>query len=129
MSLIHSNRSILASLLLLVLAAAAAPFSLGNPPRAEGEGEFMIVNKSKYAIHHLYLSPSDKNTWGKDQLGSKVINPGASFTLQGIPCGLYDIKVADQDGDTCEIREVAMCRDHTHWELTNDSLLKCEGFK
>ena len=88
----------------------------------------MIANKSSYAIYHLYLSPSNRRAWGRDQLGRKVIQPGDSYTLRGIPCGLYDIKVVDNDGDSCEIREIPMCRDHTHWEMTNDSLLSCQGF-
>ncbi|HEX8139450.1 MAG TPA: hypothetical protein VF544_17955 [Pyrinomonadaceae bacterium] len=92
-------------------------------------GEFMIVNKSRFTIYHLYLSPSANRRWGRDQLGRKVIKPGDSYTLNRIPCNLYDIKVVDQDGDACEIREVSMCRDHTHWDLTNDDLLRCEGFR
>jgi hypothetical protein len=92
-------------------------------------GEFMIVNKSRFTIYHLYLSPSARRSWGRDQLGRKVIKPGDSYTLNRIPCNLYDVKVVDQDGDACEIREVSMCRDHTHWDLTNEDLLKCEGFR
>jgi hypothetical protein len=92
-------------------------------------GEFMIVNKSRFTIYHLYLSPSANRRWGRDQLGRKVIKPGDSYTLNSIPCSLYDVKVVDQDGDSCEIKEVSMCRDHTHWDLTNDDLLRCEGFR
>ena len=88
----------------------------------------MIVNKSRYAIYQLYLSPSRASRWGRNQLGRKVIRPGDSYTLHSIPCGLYDIKVVDNDGDSCVITEIAMCRDHTHWDMTNDSLLRCEGW-
>jgi hypothetical protein len=128
MTLVRSKRFILVSLVLLALAAALSPLASGNASSMQRGGEFMIANKSSYAIYHLYLSPSNRRAWGRDQLGRKVIQPGASYTLSGIPCGLYDIKVVDHDGDACEIREIPMCRDHTHWEMTNDSLLSCEGF-
>jgi hypothetical protein len=100
---------------------------LSNAATQRG-GEFMIVNRSNYTVYHLYLSPSRAARWGRDQLGRKVIRPGDSYTLYGIPCGLYDVKVVDNDGDSCVVTEIPMCRDHTHWEMTNDTLLRCEGF-
>lgn len=125
----HPARYIISSI--VVLAVILGAFAL-LPVRSQAEpqrGEFMIVNKSRFTIHRLFLSPSANRRWGKDQLGRRTIKPGDSFTLNRIPCNLYDIKVVDEDGDACEIREVSMCRDHTHWDLTNDDLLRCEGFR
>ncbi|MBA3766657.1 MAG: hypothetical protein H0W99_06655 [Acidobacteria bacterium] len=125
----HPTRYIIGST--LVLAVILGAFAL-LPVRSQAEpqgGEFMIANKSRFTIYRLYLSPSNNRRWGKDQLGRRTIKPGGEFTLNRIPCGLYDIKVQDEDGDSCEIREVSMCRDHTHWDLTTDALLKCEGFR
>lgn len=125
----HPTRYIISST--VVLAVILGAFAL-LPVRSQAEpqsGEFMIANKSRFTIYRLFLSPSANRRWGKDQLGRRTIKPGDSFTLNRIPCGLYDIKVVDQDGDACEIREVSMCRDHTHWDLTNDDLLRCEGFR
>lgn len=118
-------RFALAFALLLALAALMLPLST----KAEVQrAEFMINNKSDWDIHHLYLSPSDKATWGPDQLGERIIHSGESFTLKNIPCGEYDIKVVDDDGDECVIEEIVMCKDHTHWDVTNKELLKCEGW-
>ena len=128
MTSISSKRFVLVSLVLLALIAAVSPAFSGNAAPPQRGGEFMIANKSSYTIYQLYLSPSNRRAWGRDQLRRKVIKPGDSYTLHSIPCGLYDIKVIDQDGDACEVREIAMCRDHTHWDLTNDDLLRCEGF-
>jgi hypothetical protein len=121
--------SLIAALAVLLGAFALLPIRSDAVEPQRGSGEFMIVNKSRFTIYQLYLSPSANRRWGKDQLGRKVIKPGDSYTLNRIPCNLYDIKVVDQDGDACEIREVSMCRDHTHWDLTNDDLLRCEGFR
>jgi hypothetical protein len=91
-------------------------------------GEFMIVNKTSYTFMKLYLSSSASRSWGPDQLGRKVINPGGSYTLTHIACNLYDVKLVDEDGDECVVEEVPMCKDHTHWEVTNDLLTRCEGY-
>ena len=88
----------------------------------------MIVNRSDYTIYQLFISPSRSSRWGRDQLGRRTIRPGQSFTLNSIPCGLYDMKVVDNDGDSCVVTEIPMCRDHTHWEMTNEALVRCEGF-
>ncbi|HEV2915372.1 MAG TPA: hypothetical protein VGX92_18985 [Pyrinomonadaceae bacterium] len=125
----HPKRYIISStvaLAVVVSTFALLPVaSIAEPQR----GEFMIVNKSRFTIYKLFLSPSNNRRWGRDQLGRRTIKPGDSFTLNRIPCGLYDVKVVDEDGDACEIREISMCRDHTHWDLTNDDLLRCEGFR
>jgi hypothetical protein len=120
------SRIALVGAVMLALTVMALPaFSHAQPQRAE----FMIVNNSDYDIHQLFLSPTHKDTWGPDQLGDKVIeHSGGSFTLHDIPCGHYDIKVVDEDGDGCVIEDVIMCKDHTHWNLTNKALARCEGW-
>lgn len=116
----------LAALALSLGAFAAMPRQSSAQPQQKAE--FMIENKSEWAIHHLFLSSTDENEWGPDQLGENVLEPGESFTLHSIPCDKYDIKVVDNDGDECVIAAITMCKDHTHWNLTNKELLGCEGF-
>lgn len=118
-------RFALVAAVLMAMTALALPLpSHAQPQRAE----FMINNKSDWGIHRLYLSPEDKDTWGPDQLGEDVIESGESFTLKDIPCGEYDIKVVDEDGDACIIEGIVMCKDHTHWDLTNKELANCQGW-
>lgn len=117
---------------LAIIAAAVfglAALALPVPSKAEPQrAEFMINNKSSFDIYHMFLSPEDKDTWGPDQLGEKVIHSGESFTLNDIPCGEYDIKIVDEDGDACIVEGIVMCKDHTHWDLTNSELARCEGW-
>lgn len=87
-----------------------------------------IVNKSKWDIHHLYLSPSDDNEWGPDQLGKHIIESNDRFTLTEIECDVYDIKLVDEDGDECVIEEESLCNDEAIWKITDEELLSCEGF-
>lgn len=99
------------------------------PADAADTATIKIINKSKWAIHHMYLSPNDVEEWGPDQLGEFVLEPGGSFTLTDIECDIWDIKVVDEDGDECEIRDVALCDESAVWKITDDELLSCEGWQ
>ena len=119
------SRVAVAAAVVFAFAALALPMpSKAQPQRAE----FMISNKSSFDIYHMFLSPEQEDKWGPDQLGEKVIHSGESFTLNDIPCGEYDIKLIDEDGDACVVEGIVMCKDHTHWDLTNSELAKCEGW-
>lgn len=128
----NSKRITLFVVMFAVLAGAAVFASTratSASVRSVMPTEFMIVNKTEWTFTHLFVSPSNARKWGPDQLGSRrVIAPGGSFTINNIPCGLYDVKVIDEDGDECVVEEVAMCRTHTHWEVTNELLAACEGY-
>jgi hypothetical protein len=111
--------SILGSLL-LVLAAA--------PALAEkADSKIVVVNKSKWAIHELYFSPANETEWGEDQLGKKTINTGEQFTLTGVPCGKWDVKVVDEDGDECVVEDVGLCDVTDKWVIDDKSLLACQA--
>ncbi len=114
-----------------VLALAAVMFVLFVPVQASAEdtATVRILNKSKWDIHHFFMSPTDTEEWGPDQLGEHVLESGSSFTLTDIDCDLWDIKVVDEDGDECEIRTVALCEENAVWKITDDELLSCEGFQ
>lgn len=87
-----------------------------------------VVNKSKTAIHHLYLNDSSENDWGPDQLGDKTsdtIEPGDSFTLTNIDAGDYDVKLVTDDDTECEIDEVDFKSSKT-WTITEHMLNKCD---
>ena len=118
-----SYRPLLLAVLLCAFAAVPLVASTGLQ-----KASIKINNKSEWDIHELYLSPHESNKWGPDQLGDRVIKSGTSFTLTDIPCGEYDVKVVDDDGDACEIENIPMCQDHSVWDLTNKELLGCEGF-
>jgi hypothetical protein len=86
-----------------------------------------VVNKSDWEIHHLYLSSTDDDDWGPDQLGDDVIGTGESFQLKQIPCDSYDVKLIDEDGDECEVEDVDICGGAESWTITNKILLGCQA--
>ena len=126
--LIRTKRAVFVTGAALALALCAFAALPGHSSAQPQKAEFMIENKSDWDIYHLYLSSADDDEWGPDQLRDNVLESGTSFTLHDIPCDTYDIKVVDHDGDACVIKGVPMCKDHTHWDLTNKELLSCEGF-
>ena len=87
-----------------------------------------IENKSDWDLHHFYLTPVDRVSWGPDQFGDHVVKHGESFTLTNIACDLYDIKLVDEDGDECIVEDVDLCKTNNVWTITNKQLLSCQGF-
>jgi hypothetical protein len=67
-----------------------------------GQTSLEIVNASDEVITYLYISPVDSTSWGEDWLGDAMIDVGASYTVDGIPPGLYDIKAANADDENIE---------------------------
>lgn len=94
-------------------------------PAAAFAQSFTITNHSSWVIRYLYISPTSVTEWGPDQLGSNVIGTGGdSFTLTGVPCNNYDMKVVDEDGDSCVINNIRMCGSSSY-TITSESLLAC----
>ena len=110
--------------LAFLFAALTAPLALAAP-----KASVKVINQSKWEIHHLFLSSSDNEEWGPDQLEDSILAKGQSLTLTGIPCDTYDIKVVDEDGDECVIEAVKLCGDKSYWKITDKDLLACEGYE
>jgi len=114
-------------------AAALLAFVLLAPARgqdaaaAPGTASVEIVNRTRWAIYELYLSPSASDEWGDDQLAGETIEPGDHFILSEIPCELWDVLLIDEEGDSCVVLEVDLCRDDYKWVIENDALLACQG--
>lgn len=107
----------------------------GGPGGAPGGGgssgtttSVRVLNESRYAIHYLYLSSTSESNWGQDQLGQEIIAAGGNYTITNVPCGNYDVKIVDQDRDECEVRNVRFCTDQNVLRITNEELLRCEGY-
>lgn len=102
---------------------------LGLPASAHAAGKkanVKVVNKSDWEIHHFFLSPSEEDHWGPDQLRDDVIGTDDAFTLNSIPCDTYDVKLVDEDGDECVVEAVDICGGSAQWTITSKALLACE---
>jgi hypothetical protein len=110
--------------------AALGLATLGLPAEARAakgkKATVKIVNKSDWEIHHFYLSSTEDDEWGPDQLGDEVIGTGEAFSLKQIPCDSYDVKLIDEDDDECVVEDVDICGGSEQWTITNKILLGCQ---
>lgn len=73
-----------------------------------------LINDSSVALCYLYVSPSDAEDWGPDQFGEAVLEPGMTFTLEGIVPGQYDMLIESCDGLTLEEYGLDLTQDFTY---------------
>lgn len=85
-------------------------------------------NRSNYAIYHIQMSPVSQRTWGEDHLGTHVLQAGQDFTLSGVPCNSYDLRLVDEDGDECILNNINICGEDAGWTIDNNDLLTCQAW-
>jgi hypothetical protein len=107
-------------------AALFAALTLSLAAGAASAATVKIQNRSNWDIHALYLSPVDEDEWGADQLGRNIIASGTGFSLSGVPCDAYDVRLVDEDGDVCVVGGVALCSDDV-WVIDDEDLLTCQA--
>lgn len=116
-----------AMLFVAALVMAVGPMTALVEAQAKKKASVTVINKSDWRIDQLYLSSADDEEWGPDQLQEMVINPGETFTLKGIECDTYDIRIVDEDGDQCIVGDVELCGDKATWTITSKTLLSCQA--
>jgi hypothetical protein len=84
-----------------------------------------VVNNSSREIRHLYLSPTDQDNWGPDQLNETVLRTGDSFVLNNVTCNGGQVKVVSEDKDGCFLSTVVSCATDAAWTITNDATPNC----
>jgi|CXWL01.1.fsa_nt_gi hypothetical protein len=110
------------------LLAVAMLATLGRAAQAGDTSDVTLNNQSEVAIHHMFLSPVDQETWGADQLGDHVVGAGETFLLKGVPCAEFHLKLIDEDGDECIVAVPEVCGQDQQWNISHDALLTCEGY-
>lgn len=124
-------RNLIRGMFTLTALVATAPLfaieRLPLDPSRPPESQVTFRNDSAWDISELYFSRTASNDWGKEQLGKHVVRPGDSFTLSQIPCGNYDVKLVDEDGDECDISAVSLCAESHVWAIKDKDLMKCQA--
>ena len=93
------KRNIFAIALLLVLIMASCALA--------GPQDFVLVNNTGVDIHAVHIAPSASDNWGDDILGDQILENGQilTVTFAAQKAELWDIRVADEDGDTLDFQE------------------------
>ena len=86
----------------MILAIAAAALA----PAFAQAGKLSLRNDSGIAIVHVYVSPIDVDRFGPDLLRGAKVPAGQSFSFADLPNGLYDMKIVDEKGAECLLKDV-----------------------
>lgn len=92
----------LASSALVLFACGGAPAPQAAPPASgapstggQDQPALVVQNSGDRPICAVYFSPSDFETWGRNQLGAaETIEPGTTRGFY-MPAGSYDVKLED----------------------------------
>jgi hypothetical protein len=90
-----------------------------DTPAPEPQGATLeITNDSGVDVWYVYLSPSKADDWGDDWLGDYVIGDGETYTIVGIPEGVYDVKAEDADNEVIEVAWEEEFEGQMTWTIT-----------
>jgi hypothetical protein len=82
-----------------------------------------IQNMSPVAIVAVHVSPIDVNRFGPNLLQNGPVRPGGSYVFSDLQNGLYDMKLVDEKGAQCVLKDVDYYQFNI-WSITEN----CTGF-
>lgn len=86
--------------------------------RGNGSSPFIVRNGlTGLALHNVFCSPSESDSWGEDLLGPSILGTGAELQLNLEP-GTYDIQVYDSREKSYTLWQVEVDENGVLWELT-----------
>jgi hypothetical protein len=112
---------------LIVLVIALSVFAALPLLASARTASITIVNNSSREVAHVYLSHSDQDDWGQNQLGESSIGSGQSFTISNVSWDQPQLKVVAEDGDGCFLYGIVSTTDGSTWTITNNTARDCGG--
>lgn len=111
---------------LLIVIGMLAMLPLLSGAHTPATTSITVVNNSSREVRHLYLSPTNQDNWGPDQLsGSMIGSGGGSYTLSNVSCEQANVKVIAEDHNGCFLYQVVACGQSSTWTITNDATPDC----
>jgi hypothetical protein len=84
-----------------------------------------IANNSGRSIIHIYLSHTDQDDWGPNQLGDSTIASGDSYTISNVSWDQSQIKVVAEDINGCFVYGVVNGSGDSTWTISADAQADC----
>ena len=120
------------SIIKRTLLAAAAVAAQSSSAAFAGAADFTLSNRTGYDIREVYLSPSNRDSWGKDRMGDIVLEKGKSrlFKFNSNAQCKQDLKVVFDDDesevewkgfDLCEINKITLKYNRSTKEVSADT--------
>jgi hypothetical protein len=113
------------ALTMIVIGVFAALPLLSAAHSSPATTAITIVNNSGREVRHVYLSPTNADNWGPDQLGGSSIVTGGTYTLSNVSCDQANVKVIAEDQDGCFVYQVAACGGSETWTIASDAARDC----
>ncbi|MHB1317644.1 MAG: hypothetical protein ACYCYF_03395 [Anaerolineae bacterium] len=76
-----------------------------------------VYNNSDAPIAELFVSPTDSDSWGEDQLGASIIAMEDTYTLDGLAPGTYDMQAEDASGNIIETIYSVSLDSYYYWNV------------
>lgn len=92
----------------LLLAAIVVALSYSAAAAQDRRGT-RLWNLTRYTLTSVQLSLPDRNAWGRNQCENDpdgTVDHNERLRITGIAAGSYDIRISDQSGRTCVVRNV-----------------------
>jgi hypothetical protein len=121
----HKLRGLFWSVVILVELSSVAAVVAKRGGRTPSTSITINNNSSSLEIRRVYLSHTDKDDWGGDQLGEIPIAPGKSTTLNDVSCDQAEIKVIGEDQNGCFLYQIVACGGNSTWTITNGAMPDC----
>ena len=97
-----------------------------------GDADFTLVNKTGYTLREVYISPSNKEAWGRDRMGEGYLDNGKSrlFKFSDKSSCKQDLKVVFDDDDSsviweefdlCELNKITLKYNRKTREVSADT--------
>ena len=121
-ALLHSRTPFRFLMMVAVLCifGASTPLSNASAPSLT----ITVVNNSEWEIHHLFLSPTNNDSWGADQLNDSAISPGATRTLN-VSWNQSTVKLIGEDQDGCFLTTTADATGNIVWTIASNASRNC----
>lgn len=120
------NGSIVAAYRLVIFMALVGMVAVVMPllTKAQPSVSITVVNNTNGEIRHVFLSPTDQDNWGADQLNEQAIGSGGSATLN-VACDGSQIKVIGENQDGCFYYQVVSCASNSTWTINSNAAADC----
>lgn len=78
-------------------------------PQAGCDTRFQVVNQSGATVREFYFSHSSLSSFGVDQLGQRVLQPGQAMNFVANNPGNYDFRAVFMNGARRDLYRVNIC--------------------
>jgi hypothetical protein len=91
--------------------AALAVMAVASPALAD-DHDMKFWNLTANTVNELYMAPAGTSDWSANQClndaEDKTVEADERLELKGIPAGRYDVRIGDEKGRKCLIKNVAV---------------------